>query len=101
MDIFNLKKIEELKMKLWETECERDKYRADVRILTEKLEDANKYIDSTPENCTRGPWCKACEFVKTYHYTERYGFGSYSVEPIYVCGKGKSCECFVESKVEE
>ena len=102
MDILNRKRIEELEEKLYDTERERDKYIAEATILEAKLREIGRLEETIPADCEKGPWCKACEFVKTFHYTEHYGrYGGTSLETLYVCNKGNYCQNFVQRKVEE
>ncbi len=95
MDIFNRKRIEELEDELYEAECERVKYRRDIELLTKRLEAMGALEESIPEGCTKGPWCRACEFSRTFHYSP---YNSVSYTTFYTCSKGKSCENFVQKK---
>lgn len=101
MDIFNRQRIAELEEKLHQTELERDRYISKAAELTVKLSEVSKFEESIPEGCEKGPWCKACEFCRTVHYTEHYGaYGYNSLETIYTCSKGKSCKNFVQKETE-
>lgn len=100
MDIFNKKRIAELEKKLHETELERDRYISKSAELAVKLDEVSKLEETIPEGCEKGPWCKACEFVRTFHYTEYYGaYGGHSLETVYACGKGKSCKNFAQKVI--
>ena len=102
MDIFNKKRIADLEKKLHETERERDKYISKSAELASKLEEIGELAETIPEGCQKGPWCKACEFSRTFQYTEYYGpFGGHSLETIYACSKGKSCKNFVQKEIKE
>lgn len=107
MDIFNAKLvdrdyIENLEKKLRETEWDRDRYISKAAELKMKLDEVSKLEESIPEGCEKGPWCKACEFVRTFHYTEYYGpYGGHSLETIYTCSKGKSCKNFVQKEIKD
>lgn len=94
--------IKNLEKKLCDAEYERDRYITKADELATKLKEITKLEDSIPEGCEKGPWCKACEFVRTYHYTEYYGaYGGHSLETIYTCSKGKSCKNFIQKEIEE
>jgi hypothetical protein len=102
MDIFNHHRIAELEKKLHETELDRDRYMSKAAELAVKLDEVSKLEESIPEGCVKGPWCKACEFSKTIHYSEHYGYNSYSsLVTMYVCSKGKSCENFVQKEIKD
>ena len=91
--------IENLEKKLRETELDRDRYISKAAELADKLKAVSELEESIPEGCTKGPWCKACEFVKTYYYTEYYGaYSGHSLETIYVCSKGESCKNFIQKE---
>lgn len=71
--------------------------------LMAKLEAMKCDVDNIPEDCTRGPWCRACEFGKLYHVTSDLvipGSGNI-ISTICVCNKEKSCKNFVERRKED
>ena len=56
----------------------------------------------TPDDCKRGEWCKACEFVNVYHVPSLYTLGyEITATSIYTCGKGESCKNFVQKSKGE
>lgn len=79
---------------------ERDALKEELSTRKKELKEAREIIeryrvldDAAPVDCKRGPWCKACEFVKpmrTYH-------GMISRED-YFCGKAESCKNFVQKE---
>ena len=101
MDIFNRKRVAELERRLTNVERARDKYMDFAATLQAKF-DAMAHLEETiPSDCVRGPWCKACEFVRTFHYVERYDdMITPCVIEAYVCGKGKSCVNFVQQNIK-
>lgn len=101
MDIFNRKRIEQLEIKLHQTERERDKYLRETIELKSKLEEISKLIDTIPKDCTLGPWCKACEFSRQFHISSYCGYGNFGTETITICNKGESCKNFVYKEIEE
>ena len=102
MDIFNRKRVAELEQKLLETERDRDKYKTKATEFARKLDELSKLEEVIPEGCEKGPWCKACEFCKTIHYTEYYGsFGGTVTAIAYACSKGKSCKNFVQKEITD
>ena len=101
MDIFNKKKVESLERELAKIQRERDDYRYKTMCLEEKFAAMSKLEESIPEDCVRGPWCKACEFVRTFHYVEHHGYGVRSETIAYACSKGECCNHFVKREVEQ
>lgn len=91
MDIFNRNRVAELEYKLDIVERERDRYKSDIDILTKKCEELCKLDEVIPEDCEKGPWCKACEFVRSFN------LGRWNV--VYACSKGKSCKNFVQKDI--
>lgn len=98
MDIFNRKRVEELEKELEYTQKELDKYKDKLIYANKQLEEVSELQETIPEGCTKGPWCRACEFVKTYRYDTVSGFGH---RYFYACSKGKSCENFVQKEIEQ
>lgn len=96
MDIFNRKKVAELQKTISELRTERDRYQSSIASLENKFEKLGELEETVPEGCVRGPWCKACEFVKTFHHVEYIGFGQHTTVTAYACGRGKSCVNFVQ-----
>lgn len=101
MDIFNRKKMAELQKTISELRAERDRYQDSTTALKHKFEALGELEEAVPEGCVRGPWCKACEFVKTFHYDEYVGFCQHKTVTVYACGKGKSCSNFVQKELSE
>lgn len=93
--------VENLEKKLRETEYDRDRYISKAAELATNLEEVTKLEETIPEGCEKGPWCKACEFVRTFHYIEHYGaYSGRSIKTIYACSKGKSCTNFVQKEID-
>lgn len=90
MDLFNRKRVAKLEEKLRDSERLVDLYINKAAELTVELEKVAKLEETIPEDCVKGPWCKACEFVKTIQYV---------TNRVYVCGKGASCRNFVQKNV--
>jgi hypothetical protein len=61
-----------------------------------KLEQIGSVSEKLPEDCVKGPWCQACDFSKTFHYTDYYAG---PLRTGYVCGKSESCKNFVQKEV--
>ena len=103
MDIFNRQRIVELEKKLHKTELDRDRYISKAAELEVKLREISKLEETIPEGCEKGPWCKACEFVRTFHYTRGLSIPGYprSTEVIYTCSKGESCKNFVQKEIKD
>lgn len=100
MDIFNKKKVAELERELAATRKSRDEYMRRASDYATEFIAMSELKETIPEDCVRGPWCEACEFVKTFHVSHYYGFVESDVRTAYVCGKGKSCNNFVQKKFE-
>jgi hypothetical protein len=100
MDLFNRKRVAKLEEKLRDSELQNSIYSTKVAELRAALEEASELEETIPEDCVKGPWCKACEFVKTIQYSEPCS--PYALEVtngVYVCGKGASCRNFVQKNV--
>ena len=98
MGIFNRKKVAELQKTISELRAERDRYKISTESLERKFEALGELEEAVPDGCVRGPWCKACEFVKTFHHIEYVGFCQRKTVTAYACGKGKSCTNFVQKE---
>ena len=101
--MFNKKKIEELnkiieykndEIKRLENRLLRKEER--IHTLEIDLEHCKCAISTTPHDCTRGPWCAGCEFVKEVAVSHG-GYISY----IHLCGKAESCINFVQKKYDK
>lgn len=68
---------------------------AEINRLSQTLCDYTALRDATPDDCKRGEWCKACEFVKEF----RVRCGPWRTHTIWACGKGESCPNFVQKEV--
>ena len=107
MDIFNRKKIEKLERELRVIKIENEDLRSSLYTAETHLQVLLEIKNSTPEDCTPGPYCKGCDFVKEYHY-HNHAYGSYKSSVHYktridgyICGRGNLCKNFVQRKVEE
>jgi hypothetical protein len=100
MDIFNRERVAELERKLAVAERDRDNYRVILSDLENALERASNIEKTIPEDCKKGPWCKACEFARGFRYREPASMG-YITDTVYVCGKGESCQNFVPKNMED
>ena len=98
MDIFNKKRVAELERELADVKRSRDKYITEAANLKVRLDEITSLNESIPEDCEKGPWCKACEFARTFHYNEYYYPGNFEINVLYACGKGKSCKSFVQKE---
>lgn len=102
MDIFNKKALEELISENRRLESEKNKLISELATLKTRLEAIVEIKESEPPDCKRGPWCKACEFVKIYHYGEYIpGNGYTTYNNAYMCGKGDSCKHFVQKEINK
>ena len=68
---------------------------ANHEIRFKKME---KTMESTPEDCKPGEYCRACHFGKAYTMYDRH---FRNIRSVYLCGKGGSCDHFVQKEVEE
>lgn len=100
MDLFNRKRVAKLEEKLRDSERLVDLYRNKVAELLAALEETSELEETIPEDCVKGPWCKACEFVKAIHCSEPHSIITFgTMKTMYVCGKGTSCKNFVQQNV--
>lgn len=100
MDIFNIKKVEELERELEKAKRRIDGYRHDLSVAEDHIKHLTKIKESIPERCTPGDYCRACEFGKEYFY-HSYNYGYETTITAYLCNKGNSCPNFVQKKVDE
>lgn len=98
MDIFNEEKVKSQERQILDLKYENSRLRSELAELKVKFEEASRLEESMPKDCTKGPWCKACEFAKVYFHIEHYGMGSWNTVPYYMCGKGESCSNFVKKE---
>lgn len=99
MNIFNKKALEKLEAENKKLEKDKTKLIEELAELHTKLEVFEDLKETEPADCKRGPWCRACEFVKTF-YCRRYmpGIGYVGDEVVYMCGKGESCKHFAQKE---
>lgn len=64
----------------------------DLKMYEIQIDDIMHVDNSIPEGCIRGPYCEACAFVKRYHVPNELG----KLRLVTLCGKGASCDCFIE-----
>lgn len=64
-------------------------------IRFEKME---KTMKSTPEDCKPGEYCRACHFGEAYTMYDRH---FHNIRSVYLCGKGGSCDHFVQKEVND
>lgn len=105
MDIFNRKRVEELEAevkRLRHIELERNNYREELRSTERELERVVNIKDTIPDGCTPGSYCRACEFVKPYYYSNYvFSAGHHTVVAGYICGKGELCKNFAQKEIEK
>ena len=72
-------------------------YKNQVTELITEVEVLTDISEKIPEGCTKGPWCKGCDFVKKFYVpTGSVGIHSaYTHRECYACGKGVSCANYV------
>lgn len=102
MDIFNKKRVAELEKELKKARKELSDARTDATNYRKELEtwkELVKFEETIPEECVKGPWCKACEFVKEFECYQFDFYGHRYIEPLYSCGKGESCKNFVQKEM--
>lgn len=100
MDILNRKKVAELERQVQELERKNHNLIDENAALKMKFDQMAELEESVPSDCVRGPWCQACEFVKTYSYHQHYGLGQWHSVTAYMCGKGESCKNFVQKELD-
>lgn len=93
--------IHDLKQEISDLKEEVTCFKASTESLEKDLDNITKMKDSTPEDCKRGEWCKACEFSRIYFSRVYHGGAVWRSCPTYMCGKGESCKNFVQRKEEE
>lgn len=102
--MFNSKYIEEIK-ELKENLCiciekngllnkEIDELKNERQHLINTISDITRANYTTPEDCKRGEYCRACEFGRPLPITRGYGVW----QEIVVCGKAETCKNFVQKE---
>lgn len=80
-----------------ELEFVNEQYKDQVTTLITEVEVLTDISEKIPEGCTKGPWCKSCDFVRTF-YLPTGSVGSHSAygyKKRYACGKGEACAHYV------
>lgn len=90
-------RILELERELKDRDTQINKMDSCLKDYIRAFEDMQTMLDNTPNDCVRGEWCKACEFVKKYDIPSLYTLGYTS----YICGKGESCPNFIQKSKGE
>lgn len=105
LDIFNRKRVAELEAGLRDLEKVRDE-NSELKSMLVKAEHELKLVltlkDAIPEGCTPGLYCEACEFAKKYYY-HSWGYRANRNTMITgtICGKGESCQHFIQKEIKE
>ena len=87
------KRIEQLEAQI--REKDRKIHRLEDLIANHemKFEAIQRSLDSTPEDCKPGEYCKGCSFRKAYRIFNRR---TDVFDTMYVCNKAGSCPNFVQ-----
>ena len=93
--MFGKKKIAELERAVETKDLQIQRLESDVATLKYKLSEIQQYVNTTPPDCKRGEWCRACEFCKSVYVST---YSRYLDDTIYICGKGESCKHFVSKE---
>lgn len=89
------RRIRELEYDKTRREQELRNLRHEMATYEKKLEHVRKCLDSTPEDCTPGRWCEACDFSKCIHI---YNPCHDDFERVYVCNRGEACKNFIQKE---
>ena len=105
MDIFNLKRVEELEReveRLRNVEKENDELRRSLSSAEAQMRGLLGLKDDIPEDCTPGSYCNACEFATHYHY-HNWGYytGRNTTITGIICGKANVCKNFIQKEIKE
>lgn len=92
-------KIRELTETLEQRDQEIKELNRKLNRVYDRLDSFVSREDGTPEDCTRGIWCRACEFSTVAFVPARDRYNP--PEKVYFCGKGKSCSNFVQKGEKE
>lgn len=110
MDLFNVKRVEELERELAKTKRELEYTKEENNSLKFNLNrmenDFNAAINAKaniPKDCVPGEYCQACEFVKEYYkYYSSYNYATklrHSNEVTgYICDRANVCKNFIQKK---
>ena len=91
-------KLDEKEHDIFLLKGERAKLQDELDKMVKIIDEMRKNKESTPEDCSLGPWCQSCAWVKRY-----YRFISLKEGGIYdfYCGKAEACEHFQPGKQED
>lgn len=91
------KRIEQLEAQLLVKDIKINRLEDIISKHEKRFEDMQNMLNSTPEDCRIGEYCKACSFSKAYYIHNRR-HDEYEV--VYLCNKAGSCKDFVQKEVE-
>lgn len=105
MNIFNLKRIEELESDLKGLEAENQRLRSALSRAESNISHLLTLRDNIPEDCTPGSYCAACEFSRVYHVgIYASGYKSDRCHDYrnlgFICTKGESCKNFIQKEIK-
>lgn len=95
-----VKRVEELERTIDKKDEELARAYNDLTKYEKQFDAMQMVADTTPVNCIRGEWCKACEFSRVFHVERGWPHRRYTAE-IVLCGKGESCKNFVERRTKD
>lgn len=109
MDLFNLKRVEELEKKLSQLEGIRDeneRLRREIVRVENDLRDLVNLKAEMPEDCVPGKYCESCTFgkayFKNYHVSGSGPFRTHDRAVAgYICNKANVCKNFIQKKIDE
>lgn len=95
----------EYKERIEKLEYENERLRKCLTKAEADIEASNRLREDIPADCTPGPYCKACEFVKPYHYNYyvpgRTLSGTHDYRATgYICNKGNVCKNFIQKEIK-
>ena len=104
-DIFNRKRIAMLEAELNGLRKVRDE-NSELKHILDEAERELKLVlslkDAAPEDCAPGLYCEACEFAKKYYYHAWvYHTSRNTMITGITCGKGESCQHFIQKEIKE
>jgi len=89
------KRIEQLEAQLAERDRKIHRLEDIIAHHEMKFEDMRKMLESKPEDCRIGEYCKTCSFSKAYRILNRHRD---DFDVLYLCNKAGSCQHFTQKE---
>jgi hypothetical protein len=103
MDIFNLKRVEELERELTSEKRKNEELQLQLDYAESSLKNVLEIKETIPDGCFPGEYCRACEFSKDYYYDSYiylYLVHNTSIRGT-LCNKANVCPNFTQKEIKD